>query len=576
MPCGEPCGEPCGALMNRARPWLTVFAVLALSQLANGQPVIDQHPNETHAASSGYQEQWRIVLRYASGLALDSQGQPWVLVSKPPSIIRLSPTGEEAQKIELGLPAGRPASYLDHRELSILTDGSFLVADMRYRPDGSYVGRYENGGYVFSLSLDQALYATRFDRVRRLNLADGRIEFEFGKLGVAPDRLLSPGRVVSDGQRLVLVDAGALKVFDAQGVFQFALNGLLRKLPANHMRSWTRTSLALDDRGLLYVAVAERGEVVILDTEYRPLGRLQMRIPLAVATAGESLYALTGAGRSAGVVAFRRTADAAPMNPGNPLPRQTEETQLLAVAAPEQLIIPWRRGRGHEEKPGDQGRIVATVVGPDDPSIRWLATAGGLIREGPDSAARRVWTTAEGLPGNSVQSLWVDTRSRYLWIATNRGLARLALDDLDAGPETVGTGEPRATSAGGFAGPGGTPVSVWFWNEKGLYDLRAEDSEASRFEFPEPIRSLLAEPVSGTFLLTDGLRLWRFDPVARQLELLLTTDTLNDLRTRGPQGLPDLRELSWLSEPVVMRIGTFRHGAFQHDLRSGDTRELDD
>ena len=95
----------------------------------------------------------------------------------------------------------------------------------------------------------------------------------------------------------------------------------MRKLRANHMRSWTRTSLALDDRGLLYVAVAERGEVVILDTEYRPLGRLQMRIPLAVATTGESLYALTGAGRTAGVVAFRRTADAAPMNPGNPLPR---------------------------------------------------------------------------------------------------------------------------------------------------------------------------------------------------------------------------------------------------------------
>ena len=558
------------------RSWLTVFAVLVLGPLANGQPANDPLANKAHGASAGYEEQWRIALRYASGLALDSTGEPWVLVSKPPSIVRLSRTGEEAQKIELRLPAGRPASFLDHRELAILADGSFLVADMRYRPDGSYMGRYEDGGYVFSLGRDQALYATRFDRVRRVNVADGEIEFEFGELGVAPGRLLSPGRLVGDGQRLVVVDAGALKVFDAQGVFRFALNGLLRKLPANHMRSWTRTGLALDDQGLLYVAVAERGEVVILDTEYRPLGRLQMRIPLAVATAGESLYALTGAGRSAGVVAFQRTASAAPVNPGTPLQRQTEETRLLTMPAPEQLIIPWRRGRGHQEKPGDQGRIVATVVDPDDPSIRWLATAGGLIREGSDPAARRIWTTAAGLPGNSVQSLWVDTRTRYLWVATSRGLARLALDDLDAGPETVGTGEPRATSAGGFAGPGAAPGSVWFWNEKGLYDLRAEASEASRFAFPEPTRSLLADPTSSTFLLNDGLRLWRFDPVDRRLELVLTTDTLNDVRTSGPQGLPDLRELSWLAAPAVLRIGTFRHGSFQHDFRTSVTSALND
>jgi hypothetical protein len=82
--------------------------------------------------------------------------------------------------------------------------------------------------------------------------------------------------------------------------------------------------------------------------------------------------------------------------------------------------------------------------------------------------------------------------------------------------------------------------------------------------------------VAGTFLLNDGLRLWRFDPPELQLELVLTTDTLNDVRTRGPKGLPDLRELSWLMEPVVLRIETFRHGAFQHDFRSGVTSEMDD
>jgi len=53
----------------------------------------------------------------------------------------------------------------------------------------------------------------------------------------------------------------------------------------------------------------------------------------------------------------------------------------------------------------------------------WVGTPGGLLRLDRVTRRRRMFTTLEGLPGDSVESLVLDGHS--IWIGTSSGITRL-------------------------------------------------------------------------------------------------------------------------------------------------------
>jgi hypothetical protein len=425
-------------------------------------------------------------------------------------------------------------------------------------------------GFLLSLGGDEIIYATRFDRIRRLAL-DGEPVDDFGRLGVAPSRLLMPGRVASDGNRALVVDDGAIKVYALSGAgadFQYALGEVLTALPANHTPRTPHTDLALDAKGRLYVGAEQH--IAIFDQEYRRLGDVALDGVLRLAVGdGDWLYAIRGAGQGAAVIALRRAPDWDPA-PGEALPRLTEEARRVAVAAPETLVTPWRRGSGRTVgASGSVGHVSALAADPSAPGVLWLATGQGLMRWSPTEAAR-LWTAADGLPPGLSSALWIDAQARYVWVGTRGGLARLPLDTLDAGIETVGTGEPSGSYASAFLGRTRDGKAVWFWNDAGLYRIRVEDSETQHYRFAEPLRGVVRR--GDRFLVHDGRRLWQFDPDAGELTLLVTVDALLDVTAVGPPGLPEMRELALDPARAELWIGTQGHGVYQYDLESGLVR----
>ncbi len=234
----------------------------------------------------------------------------------------------------------------------------------------------------------------------------------------------------------------------------------------------------------------------------------------------------------------------------------------------EMISLPWRRGlpvpyRVHTSF----GQVADLAADPTQPDTLWLATRGGLLRVTPRTGERRAWTRVNGLPASAVRTLWFDARARYLWIATTGGLARIALDDLDR-VETVGDGEPRSGYASGYLGADGAG-NVWYWNERGLYSLRAEASEATRFAFDTNLLGAAATADRSVFFVTDGKVLWRVEPARGNRERVLQAEDLAAHNPASADGLPELRALTLDDRRGHLWIGTFLHGVFRVDLTTG-------
>jgi hypothetical protein len=526
-----------------------------------------------------YEEAWRVPLRSAAGISLDGQGRPWVLlVGHEPAVVRLDNTGAEVEKRRLEMPSHPPRKYLNQRELSVLPDGSFLAADLLFDAEGGYLGRYEKSGYVLSPGHGPTIYASRYDRVRQLRIDDGGVVNEIGRLGIGPDRLWFPGRVATDGQRVLVVDNGAVKVFhrDPAGTpaFLMAVDGILKPLPANHTRRAPHNDIALDTLGRLYVANGKA--VAVYDSDYRPLGTAVLNrafdnaMHLAVDT-GEWVYVVSGAGTGAGVVGFRLTQHSESPATAEPMPVRTLEPTQASLGPAENVVTPWRRGQPSEGVPTGSGdRVQALVADPSQGGVFWLGTGRGLMRWAPGTDSHREWTIRDGLPGGAVSALWVDGDTNYLWMASSGGLARLALDRLEEGIETIGVGEPRATYAHGFLGAA-PDAGVWFWSGEGLYAVRPEDSEAVRFSWPETPFGAVRE--GGNVYVTDGLRLWKIDTTTGDMTLQLTVDALFDTLADQPgeavPRLPQMRAVALDGERGELWIGTHGHGVFRLNLDTG-------
>ena len=73
---------------------------------------------------------------------------------------------------------------------------------------------------------------------------------------------------------------------------------------------------------------------------------------------------------------------------------------------------------------------------PDDPGTIWIATVGtGACRLEPEADRVRCFTTADGLPSNAVHR--IEAGGGALWIGTDRGLARLTLEGVASGADSL-------------------------------------------------------------------------------------------------------------------------------------------
>ena len=236
--------------------------------------------------------------------------------------------------------------------------------------------------------------------------------------------------------------------------------------------------------------------------------------------------------------------------------------------AGEVITLPWRRGLPVPYRVySSYGQVTSMVADPAEPGILWLATRGGLLRVNPETGARRAWTRVNGLPSSTVSRLWFDERGQYLWVATNGGLARLPLDDLER-VETVGDREPHPSYASGF--PGGSDAGrVWFWSNNHIYDMHAEAGEAVRYSPEKTLSGVAAGPDGNSFFIATGSQLWRIEPRRDERTLILSAEDLVELQLTGPAGLPDLRGLALDAAQGHLWIGTFRHGVFRLELDTG-------
>jgi ligand-binding sensor domain-containing protein len=108
------------------------------------------------------------------------------------------------------------------------------------------------------------------------------------------------------------------------------------------------------------------------------------------------------------------------------------------------------------------GAVPVSAILDDSDGTLWVGTVVGLFqfRDGH----RRIFTTADGLPDNTVQRLFRDSRGT-LWVATQRGIARAT----DVGDEHF-IAHPMPSDAAGralvfFEAPAGT---VWVGSAEGL------------------------------------------------------------------------------------------------------------
>lgn len=237
-------------------------------------------------------------------------------------------------------------------------------------------------------------------------------------------------------------------------------------------------------------------------------------------------------------------------------------------AAADRVALPWHRSLPVPFRVySNYGAVNVMVADPQEPGTLWLGTAGGLVRVRPQTGARRAWTRVHGLPASAVGRLWFDERSRYLWIATNGGLARLRLDALDR-VETVGDGEPRSSYASGFLGAS-DDGRTWFWGDDHLYEMRAELGEAIRYLPDKKLFGVVAAPGGNGFFLSNGSQIWRIKPRRGERTLILSAEDLAQQPFKGPDGPPDLRGLALDSEHRHLWINTFRHGVFRLELDTG-------
>ena len=70
---------------------------------------------------------------------------------------------------------------------------------------------------------------------------------------------------------------------------------------------------------------------------------------------------------------------------------------------------------------------VRYIVASEDKKTVWVATNKGLVRLDDETMNATSYTTADGLPNNSIMSLELD--GKYLWVSTGRGLACMDTTD---------------------------------------------------------------------------------------------------------------------------------------------------
>jgi ligand-binding sensor domain-containing protein len=156
-----------------------------------------------------------------------------------------------------------------------------------------------------------------------------------------------------------------------------------------------------------------------------------------------------------------------------------------------------------EAVPGPLSNAFVNAIYPDPDGTLWIGTGEGLwrFRDGRWT----VFTTKEGLFDDVAYSILEDGR-RNLWMSSNRGIFRVAKDDLirfaEGSARTIPSmafdasdGMKESECNGGFqpAGWKGRDGRLWFPTVKGVTVVDPEDAMATRVASPVFIEEVLAD-----------------------------------------------------------------------------------
>ncbi|MBX3748301.1 MAG: ATP-binding protein [Verrucomicrobiae bacterium] len=242
--------------------------------------------------------------------------------------------------------------------------------------------------------------------------------------------------------------------------------------------------------------------------------------------------------------------------------QRARATRAAGVDIPVRSI---RRSR-HDGLPSD----VVRTLHRDASGTLWVGTDRGLARLQGDRID--AFTAAQGLPNEVISQILPDDLG-HLWLGSNRGILRLSLDDLEdvarcGGQLNVATfgreeGLDGVECTGGFhpAGLKARDGTLWFSTVRGIVRVDPARFEPNRLPPPVLIERVLVDGHDGALpgdFLSSGSRAdaRRIEPGARRIEFHFTALSLvSPERNRFRYRLAGL-EAAWV-ESGAQRVAAY-------------------
>lgn len=504
-------------------------------------------------------------------LAVEEEGDVWLLTLGPDSFVRIDRDGRVAERIPFSWPNDLDRSNEYDRRFTVTTSGDLMLGKYRFGRDGRVRS-------VLPFQQAFGLAAGPDDTVFRLSEGGVEVYDRAGKLlrrfsegGIGPGRIRRPEALAVDlGGRVVVAERTRLQLFDSRGRFLRAA-----ELPEDlgHHPGLRIGSVAIDGRGYVYAAVDNGPVIAVFNPQLRYLGVLP-------AAETWSLWPTIAVDRQGSVLSLvgntllRSAPVQGSVHAARPLPEPKRENGKVRAAT----AVPLQPGIS--DNPRHPFRIHASTSNVNqvaaDPRVRgrlWLGTGGGLVRYDPGTESWKHWSFADGLPGTEILSLQSDGRRVYIIL---RNLFAIFDTETETFRRMVLRGD-GVESQGGLrilrdpADPG----VFWWLLSGGVARQEVATGAWTFFRSPERLIDGVVFP-SGT----DGGRrlvgitrsqVWELRTDQSTWRLLTDVDVLDQASRKryDPSLLVELHSLTADQEGRTFWLGSSRNGLFRLDAATG-------
>lgn len=562
------------AILAGAVCWLTLFAVTSAEE--KEKPAAAS-ADEEKKPRSGDLPVFAVGLRAEVGqeifdLAVDAEGDAWVLTPDPATFVRVDRDGRIAERIPFSWPDDVGLYNEYDRRFVVTTSGDLVLGKYRFGRDGRVRSVLPFGqAYDLAAGPDDTVFRLSAEGVEVYDRSGGLLR-RFSEGGVGPGRLNDPQVLAVDRRgRVIVAERKRLQLFDSLGRFLQAVE-LPEELDGHP--GVRIASVTVDGRGYVFAGVDNAPGIAVLDPRLRYLGA----VPVAeergwwpsrlAADRRGGIYHLEGK------AVLRSAPISGSIHAARPLPAPPGKTGKVRAATTVPLQATFT------DSPRRPFRIHASthsvVQIAADPRIRvrlWLGTEGGLVRYDPGAESWKRWSFADGLPGSEILSLQSDGQRVYL-------ILRNALAVFDAETETFrsltlrGEGLDNQHGVRLLRDPS-APDTLWWLLADGLvrHDLSAEKAEGTWtfYRSPGPIidGAVLPDGADGgrRLAIITRSQVWELRASQRTWRLLADADDLDRAarKRRSPSLLVELHAMTVDEDGRTLWLGTSNNGLFRLD-----------